>query len=104
MAAKSSHLSITIILLSCLSYPSTSTDFNYPAAFNFGDSNSDTGDLAAGLGIRLGLPYGQTYFNSPSGRFSDGRLVLDFLSNDQLLCHIFNQQIKHILYTWVRIF
>ncbi|CAN1132155.1 GDSL esterase/lipase At1g54790 [Linum perenne] len=45
----------------------------YPAVFNFGDSNSDTGGLAAGVGFPVGFPYGQTYFHKPSGRFSDGR-------------------------------
>ncbi|KAJ1417095.1 P-loop containing nucleoside triphosphate hydrolase [Sesbania bispinosa] len=58
-----------------------SAEFNYPAIFNFGDSNSDTGDLVAGLGIQLALPYGQDYFKTPSGRFCDGRLIVDFLSN-----------------------
>ncbi|CAL5397370.1 unnamed protein product [Camellia sinensis] len=51
----------------------------YPAVFNFGDSNSDTGELFAGLGVRLGLPFGSTYFHKPSSRMCDGRLVLDFL-------------------------
>lgn len=55
------------------------TDFNFPAVFNFGDSNSDSGDLVAGLGIRLGPPNGQTYFKMPNGRFCDGRLIVDFL-------------------------
>ncbi|KAK9086652.1 hypothetical protein Syun_029046 [Stephania yunnanensis] len=54
-------------------------DFSYPAVFNFGDSNSDTGDLVSGLGIRLDLPNGQTYFQKPSARFCDGRLLVDFL-------------------------
>ncbi|PIN21520.1 Alpha-L-fucosidase [Handroanthus impetiginosus] len=56
-----------------------SVDFNYPAVFNFGDSNSDTGDLVAGLGESLEPPNGQTYFQKPSGRFCDGRLIIDFL-------------------------
>ncbi|KDP23550.1 hypothetical protein JCGZ_23383 [Jatropha curcas] len=56
-----------------------SIDFNYPAVFNFGDSNSDTGDLVAGLGILLESPNGQFYFKTPSGRFCDGRLIVDFL-------------------------
>ncbi|KAL7246422.1 hypothetical protein ACSBR2_001509 [Camellia fascicularis] len=51
----------------------------YPAVFNFGDSNSDTGEFFAGLGVRLGLPFGSTYFHKPSSRMCDGRLVLDFL-------------------------
>uniref|UniRef100_A0A1D1Y2B9 GDSL esterase/lipase At1g54790 n=1 Tax=Anthurium amnicola TaxID=1678845 RepID=A0A1D1Y2B9_9ARAE len=54
-------------------------DFNYPAVFNFGDSNSDTGGLVAGLGERLEPPNGQTHFLRPSGRFCDGRLIIDFL-------------------------
>ncbi|CAN1271462.1 GDSL esterase/lipase At1g54790 [Linum perenne] len=57
----------------------------YPAVFNFGDSNSDTGGLAAGVGFPVGFPYGQTYFHKPSGRFSDGRLIVDFLMNDMKL-------------------
>ncbi|XP_010414923.1 PREDICTED: GDSL esterase/lipase At1g54790-like isoform X3 [Camelina sativa] len=58
---------------------SNSIDFNYLSAFNFGDSNSDTGDLVAGLGIRLDLPYGQNSFKTSSQRFCDGRLLIDFL-------------------------
>ncbi|PKA62291.1 GDSL esterase/lipase [Apostasia shenzhenica] len=54
-------------------------DFNYPAVFNFGDSNSDTGGLVAGLGETLEPPNGQTYFLRPAGRFCDGRLIVDFL-------------------------
>ena len=57
-----------------------SVDFTYQAVFNFGDSNSDTGEFAAGLGFQPPLPNGQTYFKTPSGRFCDGRLILDFLS------------------------
>ncbi|CAN1765660.1 GDSL esterase/lipase At1g54790 [Linum perenne] len=57
----------------------------YQAVFNFGDSNSDTGGLAAGIGFPVGFPYGQTYFHKPSGRFSDGRLIVDFLMDDMKL-------------------
>ncbi|KAH1213364.1 Esterase [Glycine max] len=51
----------------------------FPAIFNFGDSNSDTGGLAASL-IAPTPPYGETYFHRPAGRFSDGRLVIDFIA------------------------
>ncbi|KAJ4967659.1 hypothetical protein NE237_014360 [Protea cynaroides] len=69
-----------LTLISLLSYLGETIDsFNYPAVFNFGDSNSDTGGLVAGLGEELNPPYGQTYFQKPSGRFSDGRLIIDFL-------------------------
>ncbi|KAF8405300.1 hypothetical protein HHK36_010203 [Tetracentron sinense] len=68
-----------VTLISMLSPLSESIDFNFSAVFNFGDSNSDTGELIAGLGGHLDPPYGQTYFNKPSGRFCDGRLIIDFL-------------------------
>ncbi|XP_021772467.1 GDSL esterase/lipase At1g09390-like [Chenopodium quinoa] len=50
-----------------------------PVIFSFGDSNSDTGGLVAGLGYSVSSPYGRTYFGRSTGRLSDGRLILDFL-------------------------
>jgi hypothetical protein len=47
--------------------------------FNFGDSNSDTGGMAAVNGMNIQLPEGRTFFRRPSGRLSDGRLVIDFI-------------------------
>ncbi|KAL1802329.1 hypothetical protein ACET3Z_030976 [Daucus carota] len=79
MPPRSSYRShIITVYLICLPL-SYSIDFNYQAVFNFGDSNSDTGGLIAGVGERLDPPNGQTYFKNPSGRFSDGRLIIDFL-------------------------
>ncbi|KAK4389199.1 GDSL esterase/lipase [Sesamum angolense] len=69
---------LTLLLIICLPL-STSIDFNYPAVFNFGDSNSDTGGLVSGLAEALDPPNGQIYFQKPSGRFCDGRLIIDFL-------------------------
>lgn len=46
--------------------------------FNFGDSNSDTGGVAAAGGIRIMPPEGRTYFGHPTGRLSDGRVIIDF--------------------------
>ncbi|XP_041016980.1 GDSL esterase/lipase At1g54790-like [Juglans microcarpa x Juglans regia] len=60
---------------------SPAANFNFPAVFNFGDSNSDTGGLAAGVAFPVKPPNGQTYFLEPSGRFCDGRLIIDFLMN-----------------------
>lgn len=51
---------------------------HFPAIFNFGDSNSDTGGLSAAFG-QAPYPNGETYFHTPSGRFSDGRLIVDFI-------------------------
>ncbi|XP_010915609.2 GDSL esterase/lipase At5g45910 [Elaeis guineensis] len=54
----------------------------YTSIFNFGDSLSDTGNLlilnaSAPIGR---LPYGMTFFGRPTGRFSDGRLIIDFIA------------------------
>lgn len=56
--------------------PSTSCD--YPAIYNFGDSNSDTGGIAAAF-FPMVSPCGDTYFHRPVGRASDGRLIIDFI-------------------------
>ncbi|GMP57838.1 hypothetical protein CsSME_00021746 [Camellia sinensis var. sinensis] len=47
--------------------------------FSFGDSNSDTGSMSAAF-PRVPSPYGQTFFGKPSGRYSDGRLIIDFIA------------------------
>ncbi|XP_015875168.3 GDSL esterase/lipase At1g54790-like [Ziziphus jujuba] len=76
----SKTLLIQIIIFSSILLPlSSSRDYNYPAVFNFGDSNSDTGGLVAGIGFHLDPPNGHLYFKTPSGRLSDGRLIVDFL-------------------------
>lgn len=46
--------------------------------FNFGDSNSDTGGLAAAMGYEFGYPDGRAFFHG-TGRLCDGRLIIDFL-------------------------
>ena len=57
----------------------------YAAVFNFGDSLTDTGNLCAdGIPDYLATarpPYGTTYFGYPTGRVSDGRVVVDFIGN-----------------------
>lgn len=53
---------------------------NPPIIFNFGDSNSDTGGLVAGLGFPVNLPNGRSFFRRSTGRLCDGRLIIDFLS------------------------
>ncbi|AET01439.2 GDSL esterase/lipase At3g27950 [Medicago truncatula] len=53
----------------------------YPAIYNFGDSNSDTG---AGYATMAAVehPNGISFFGSISGRCCDGRLILDFISEE----------------------
>ncbi|KAI3816768.1 hypothetical protein L1987_16472 [Smallanthus sonchifolius] len=52
---------------------------DFPAIFNFGDSNSDTGGLSAAFG-QAGPPHGESFFHGPAGRYCDGRLVIDFIA------------------------
>lgn len=55
------------------------------ALFIFGDSFLDAGNNnyinTTTLDQANFLPYGETYFKFPTGRFSDGRLVSDFIGN-----------------------
>ncbi|URE24766.1 lipid catabolic process [Musa troglodytarum] len=56
---------------------------SYPAIFGFGNSLTDTGNLvffSGGTVAASRLPYGETFFGHPSGRFSDGRLVIDYIA------------------------
>ncbi|XP_062165706.1 alpha-L-fucosidase 3-like isoform X2 [Alnus glutinosa] len=52
---------------------------DFPAIFNFGDSNSDTGGLSAAFG-QASSPHGESYFHGPAGRYCDGRLLIDFMA------------------------
>jgi hypothetical protein len=51
----------------------------YPAIYNFGDSNSDTGAVYATF-TSVQPPNGISFFGSLSGRASDGRLIIDYIS------------------------
>ncbi|KAI5065243.1 hypothetical protein GOP47_0019938 [Adiantum capillus-veneris] len=51
--------------------------------YAWGDSLTDTGNYQLSIGVdspTAHLPYGQTFFHYPTGRASDGRLVVDFLA------------------------
>ncbi|XP_051125549.1 GDSL esterase/lipase At1g31550-like [Andrographis paniculata] len=57
----------------------------FDSVVSFGGSLSDTGnDLVPGLHqgpcLSANPPYGRTYFHRPTGRYSDGRLVIDFIA------------------------
>ncbi|KAG8042765.1 hypothetical protein GUJ93_ZPchr0244g6585 [Zizania palustris] len=66
--------------------------------FNFGDSNSDTGGVAAAGGIRIMPPEGRTYFQQPTGRLSDGRVIIDFIC-ESLNTHELNPYLKSLVQT-----
>lgn len=56
----------------------------FPAIYNFGDSNSDTGGISAAF-EPIRAPYGEGFFHKPAGRDSDGRLIIDFIGSYCLL-------------------
>lgn len=59
----------------------------FPALYNFGDSNSDTGGRSAALG-EIPPPNGETFFHKPSGRACDGRLIIDFIAEELRLPYL----------------
>ncbi|KAF0901751.1 hypothetical protein E2562_006217 [Oryza meyeriana var. granulata] len=59
--------------------PSSSSCARPPVVFAFGDSNTDTGGVAAGMGFYFPLPEGRAFFRRATGRLCDGRLVIDHL-------------------------
>ncbi|CAL9093960.1 unnamed protein product, partial [Musa textilis] len=84
----SHHSTITLLaaLLVLYSHPplrtsALSSPCAFPAIFNFGDSNSDTGGLSAAFGA-VPPPNGETFFGAPVGRYCDGRLIIDFIAQD----------------------
>lgn len=62
----------------------------YKRIFSLGDSIIDTGNFAYLTGNNPSqykeLPYGMTYFNRPTGRISDGRVLLDFYGEWVCVC------------------
>ncbi|XP_047962397.1 GDSL esterase/lipase At1g09390-like isoform X2 [Salvia hispanica] len=89
----------SLLCIPHLAHSSTCT--NPPIIFNFGDSNSDTGGLLAGLGIPIRFPNGRAFFRRSTGRLSDGRLLIDFLwsttlpRNVPFALHVQVMQFKH---------
>ncbi|XP_051125550.1 GDSL esterase/lipase At1g28590-like [Andrographis paniculata] len=57
----------------------------YNSIVSFGDSLADTGNILVPSLQRspcaaANPPYGRTFFHRPTGRFSDGRLIIDFIA------------------------
>ncbi|XP_052622737.1 GDSL esterase/lipase At1g28590 [Lactuca sativa] len=58
----------------------------YTFIFSFGDSLADPGNIKQLAAIShadiqsLQFPYGETFFHEPTGRASNGRLIIDFLA------------------------
>ncbi|KAF4353050.1 hypothetical protein G4B88_010039 [Cannabis sativa] len=79
--------SIMTILVILIILVKNSTQQRVPAVFLFGDSTMDVGNnnnLPTLLKSNF-LPYGRDFNHTPTGRFSNGKLAIDFLVKDQLL-------------------
>ncbi|MCL7028970.1 hypothetical protein MKW94_005563 [Papaver nudicaule] len=64
----------------------TVTGLRFSKIYAFGNSYTDTGNTKSGPDGPVGfnhvssLPYGMTFFHKPTNRYSDGRLVIDFIT------------------------
>lgn len=82
----SSTLSYASIQVSKKGSPSSlPTRKPFSKIYAFGDSYTDTGNTVSatgpsGFSFVSNLPYGMTYFHHPTNRYSDGRLVIDFVA------------------------
>ncbi|KAL3624408.1 hypothetical protein CASFOL_031076 [Castilleja foliolosa] len=70
---------LSCMFLSAIFVPESYAKCAFEAVFNFGDSNSDTGGFFYAFPSQPS-PNGVTYFKRPTGRTTDGRLHLDFLT------------------------
>lgn len=80
-----SEMELSFLILLICSLFSLSHSQKYNAIFSFGDSISDTGNMCTGGGgcpswLTTGQPpYGQTFFGKPTGRCTDGRVIIDYM-------------------------
>lgn len=85
MAATAGAVGVVVAALFSLLYANwrlvdqSSSGCHFSALYNFGDSNSDTGSVSAAV-RQVPYPNGLR-FGKPSGRYSDGRLIIDFIGN-----------------------
>lgn len=77
-----------ILILSSLVFFTVSTQtvdsVCFKSIISFGDSHTDTGNLLSlsrheNPPYFLRPPYGKTFFHRPTGRFSNGRVLTDFI-------------------------
>ncbi|XP_006651409.1 sinapine esterase-like [Oryza brachyantha] len=79
---------LLLFLLICTSSAAAADSSGDPATggftrlFSFGDSITDAGNLVSFVpsSPAASPPYGETFFGRPTGRFCDGRLIVDFLA------------------------
>lgn len=80
-----SLIALIFIHLSSSSHASSSFSSSFKKIYAFGDSYTDTGNTRTSTGPTAfnhvsNPPYGVTFFHRPTNRYSDGRIVLDFVA------------------------
>ncbi|KAI3744342.1 hypothetical protein L1987_57421 [Smallanthus sonchifolius] len=83
-----SHFTLVTIFISTIPLlPLSASPHRRPfnKVYVFGDSYTDTGNTNDSTGPNIfrqvsRLPYGRTFFHRPTNRYSDGRLVIDFVA------------------------
>ncbi|KAM3278204.1 hypothetical protein ACQJBY_045834 [Aegilops geniculata] len=87
-AARHLLLLVTVTVVSVAAATPSSPGRPFRTLYAFGDSLTDTGNTHSTTGpYSFGVshpPYGATFFHRPTNRYSDGRLVVDFLATDVL--------------------
>ncbi|XP_031091336.1 GDSL esterase/lipase At3g48460-like [Ipomoea triloba] len=77
---------LLLLLFLCCPNPSSATAPKlFKKIYAFGDSFTDTGNTNSSTGSIFfthvsNPPYGRTFFHRPTNRYSDGRLVIDFVA------------------------
>ena len=89
---------ITIATILILSFPTSNAQTKtnplpFKKIYAFGDSYTDTGNTRSvsgpsGFGHVSEPPYGVTFFHHPTNRYSDGRLVIDFVAQSLSLPYL----------------
>ncbi|KAK3138314.1 hypothetical protein QOZ80_5AG0367240 [Eleusine coracana subsp. coracana] len=79
-------LLFSLVVFFCFSGVSSSSQY-LTSMFTLGDSYIDTGNAPVMFAPVMPVwidnpPYGQTFFGHPSGRFSDGRVIIDFVAEE----------------------
>lgn len=97
-----------LLLLVFIHIPHASCCFS--SIFSFGDSLADTGNLKISSPNEtvhfFFPPYGMTYFHLPTGRCSDGRLVIDFIGMHPLAVYLTFSNLSSfsihiIVFSWI---